>query len=100
VIELADHPEGVLLRVRAQPGARKAGLIGERDGALKLAVSAPPENSKANAALVELLRELLGVKRSQVELVRGQTVRDKQFLVRGTTRQLLAPRIAALFEHR
>ena len=96
MVELTDHAEGVVLRVRAQPGARKPGVQGEQAGALKLAVSAPPEDGRANVALTELLRDLLRVKRSQVELWRGATGRDKQFLIRGISRPELTARLAAL----
>ena len=72
-----------MLAVRAQPGARKAGIVGEQAGALKVAVTAPPEDGRANQALTELLRDWLGLKRSQVELAGGATNRNKQFLIRG-----------------
>ena len=85
MIAVAPHPEGCLLSVRAQPGARKAGVVGEQAGALKVAVTAPPEDGRANQALTELLRDWLGLKRSQVELVSGATNRNKQFLIRGLT---------------
>ena len=97
MVELTDHAEGIVLRVRAQPGARKPGVQGEQAGALKLAVSAPPEDGRANAALTELLRDLLDVKRSQIDLLRGATSRDKQFLIRGISRSEMATRLAALF---
>jgi uncharacterized protein (TIGR00251 family) len=84
-ITVAAHPEGALLAVRAQPGARKAAVLGEHGGALKVAVTAPPEGGRANEALTELLRDWLGLKRSQVELAGGPTSRNKQFLVRGVT---------------
>jgi uncharacterized protein (TIGR00251 family) len=83
VIALRGHPEGVILPIRAQPGARKTALIGEHGGALKLAVTAPPDDGRANAALIELVRELLGLKRSQVELIGGATSRNKSILIRG-----------------
>jgi uncharacterized protein (TIGR00251 family) len=96
MIALTDHAEGVILPVRAQPGARKAGVQGEQNGALKVAVTAPPEDGKANQALVEALRKALGVKRSQVELVGGRTSRDKRFLIRGLTREELGARLEEL----
>jgi uncharacterized protein len=83
VVTITPHPEGSLLAVRAQPGARKAGVVGEQAGALKVAVTAPPEDGRANQALTELLRNWLGLKRSQVELAGGATNRNKQFLIRG-----------------
>jgi len=96
MIELTDHAEGVALRVRAQPGARRTGVQGEQAGALKLAVSAPPEDGRANVALTELLRDLLSMKRLQVELLRGATGREKLFLIRGVSKPELATRLAAL----
>src|SRR5207248_11416832 len=94
VIELTDYAEGELVSVRAQPGARKAGVLGEQAGALKLAVTAPPEDGRANAALVDLLRDLPGVKRSQVELHSGATGRNKKLLVRGVAKAELAAKVA------
>jgi uncharacterized protein len=85
MIAVAPHPEGCTLAVRAHPGARKAGVLGEQANALKIAVTAPPEDGRANQALTELLRDWLGLKRSQVVLVSGATNRNKQFLIRGLT---------------
>lgn len=96
MIELTEHAEGVILPVRAQPGARKTGVMGEQAGALKIAVTAPPEDGRANKALVEVLREALNLKRSQVELVSGQTSRDKRFLIRGVTVAELQRRVGEL----
>jgi uncharacterized protein (TIGR00251 family) len=96
MISITEHAEGCLLPVRAQPRARKAGVLGEQAGALKVAVTAPPEDGRANKALTEALRDALGLKRTQVELVSGQTSRDKRFLIRGLTRADLESRLAAL----
>lgn len=96
MIAIAPHAEGCLLAVRAQPGARKAGVVGEQAGALKVAVTAPPEDGRANQAITELLREWLGLKRSQVELASGATNRNKQFLIRGLTPDELRSLIGGL----
>src|SRR5437870_11142919 len=98
MIELADHPEGVVLPVRAQPGARKAAVLGEQAGALKLAVTAPPEDGRANKALQQLLRELLHLKRSQLALLSGESSRDKRFLIQGITKEELESRLTTLLE--
>ncbi|MFO0811020.1 MAG: DUF167 domain-containing protein [Gemmataceae bacterium] len=82
---IAEREGGVVLSVRAQPNARKTGVLGERAGALRLAVAAPPDGGRANAALIELVRELFDLKRSQVELLAGATARDKAILLRGVT---------------
>jgi uncharacterized protein len=96
MIALSEHAEGVVLPVRAHPGARKAGVRGEQNGALRVAVSAPPEGGRANRAVAEALAEALGLRRSQVELLAGATGRDKRFLVRGLTRAELEGRLAGL----
>ncbi len=96
MISITDHAEGCILPVRAQPGARRAGVQGEQAGALKVAVTAPPQDGRANQALIEELRKALGTKRSQVELISGQTSRDKRFLIRGLTRAELEDRLTAL----
>ena len=94
MIGVTEHPAGCVLPVRAQPGARKAGVLGEQGGALKVAVTVPPVQGRANKAVAEMLRDVLGLKRSQVELLGGETSRDKRFLVRGLTRQQLLERLA------
>ncbi|VTU01264.1 UPF0235 protein Sinac_5674 OS=Singulisphaera acidiphila (strain ATCC BAA-1392 / DSM 18658 / VKM B-2454 / MOB10) GN=Sinac_5674 PE=3 SV=1: DUF167 [Gemmataceae bacterium] len=82
-VTITAHAEGATLAVRAQPGAKRNAVLGVQAGALKVAVTAPPEDGRANAALTDLLRDWLGLKRSQVELLSGATNRNKVFLIRG-----------------
>src|SRR5260370_8602039 len=88
--------EGWALPGRAQPGAKKTAIVGEPHGARKIAVTAPPDGGRANDALIEALRDKLGLKRAQIELIAGQTSRDKKFLIRGMTRVELECLVAAL----
>ena len=69
----------MLLAVRVQPGARRTACSGGWGGLLKLTVAAPPAGGRANAAALELLAELFGLRRSAVELVRGHASRAKVF---------------------
>jgi len=72
------------LAVRVHPGARKDALVDRlANGEWKVAVSAPPEGGRANDAVVELLAELLGVKRRQVVVTRGLSSRSKAVEVTG-----------------
>jgi uncharacterized protein (TIGR00251 family) len=89
MVTITSHSEGAMLAVRAQPGARKSIVVGTHAGALKVAVRAPAEDGRANAALVEVLSDWLGLKRIQVELARGRATREKVFLVRGVTAEAL-----------
>jgi hypothetical protein len=95
---LQPHPEGVLLPVRAQPGAKSSGVRGVQDGALKVSVTQIAEKGKANKALLAVLSQALDVRKSQLELVAGATAGHKQFLVRGVTVEELRQRIGTLLE--
>lgn len=94
MIALEAHAAGTLLPVKAQAGAKRAALVGEHAGALKVSVTAPREQGKANAALVEVLAAALGLRRSQIELVRGASGTSKRFLIRDVSPDELAGRIA------
>jgi uncharacterized protein (TIGR00251 family) len=85
-----------MLLVKAQPGASKTSIRGEQNGMLKVAVTQIAEKGKANQALVEALAEGLGLKRSQIELVSGESQREKRFLVRGANQEQLSALIAKL----
>jgi uncharacterized protein YggU (UPF0235/DUF167 family) len=67
------------LTIRAQPGARRAGFAGFWNGLVKVAVSAPPEDGRANEALRDEVAKLLGLRASAVQLVAGATSREKRF---------------------
>jgi uncharacterized protein (TIGR00251 family) len=95
VIRLEDHAEGVVLPVRARPGARADAIRREWQGALEVRVTQAPEKGKANAAIAALLARELGLKRSQLVLLSGKTSPHKRFLVRGAARAELAAAIAA-----
>lgn len=90
---IQTHPDGATLAVRAQPGAKKDAVLGRHGDSLKVAVTAPPEDGRANAALVEHLKTVLGVKRSQVVLLSGEKNRNKVFLIRGLTPEQVAARV-------
>ena len=66
-----------LLAIHAQPGARKSGVAGLHGDALKIKLSAPPSEGRANAELLSYLAEALGVPRSAVQLERGASSRKK-----------------------
>jgi len=98
MFKLESHPEGMILPVRAQPGARCNALRGLQEGLLKLCVTQSPEKGKANKALVELLSKKLGLKKSQIELLSGETSHQKRFLIRDLAADQLAERIRKAVE--
>ena len=84
-IALEESARGTILPVRAQAGARRNGVLGARDGMLRVAVTAAPEKGKANQAIAELLGKSLGVPKSAIQLVAGDTSPRKRFLILGRT---------------
>ena len=96
MIAITSHPLGALISVRAQPGARKDAILGERDGRLRVAVTAAPDKGKANAAIVAVLAEILSCRRSEISLLMGETSRDKAFLVAGQSPESLKVRLVKL----
>jgi uncharacterized protein YggU (UPF0235/DUF167 family) len=65
------------LEVRAQPGAKRSGFAGFWNGMPKIAVSAPPEDGRANAELESEIAKLFGLRASAVSLASGTTARVK-----------------------
>lgn len=92
-VALGTHEDGVLLPVQAQPKARKNGVTGEHDGALKVAVTQAPEKGKANEAILKVLADELGLKRAQIKLLSGETSTKKKFIVSDVTADELNERI-------
>lgn len=82
--------DGVVIRIRVQPRARKSEVVGLHDGALKIRLQAPPVDGKANRALLKFLAARLGVPASSVRLAAGAKSRDKAVLVSGLTTADLA----------
>ena len=72
---------GVVLTLHIQPGAKKTEIVGLHGAALKIRLAAPPVDGKANACLLAFLAERLGVTKSQVELVSGESSRTKRVKV-------------------
>lgn len=81
------------LRVRLQPRAKRSEVVGVREEALLVRVTAPPVDGKANAALCRLLAKQLGVPPTTVAVVRGSSARDKVVRVDGIETSILLRRL-------
>lgn len=78
--------------MRVTPRAKRNGVVGMHGDALKVCVTAPPEDGRANDAVVEVLADWLGVKRRQIEIVSGATNRNKVVRVEGITAENIRSR--------
>ncbi len=93
-MEIKERDGAVEFAVRVAPRASRDAIEGEYNGALKVRLTAPPVDDRANAALRKLLAERLNVSVSAVRIVAGEKSRTKRVLIAGVSRA----RVAALFE--
>lgn len=91
----ASEKHGVTIDVLVQPRASRTKIVGEHDGRLKIALAAPPVDGEANAALIAFVAERLGVKKSDVSLISGETSRRKRLAVRTMPLEEVAVKMAA-----
>lgn len=87
------------MKVHVQPRAGRDDVEGFRDGVLRVRVTAPPAEGKANTAVVKLLSDALGVSRSRIAIVRGHRARQKVIEVEGLSDEDLRARVAAAPAH-
>lgn len=84
-MEIAPHPDGVIFAVRVTPRASRDAIEGEYQGALKVRLTAPPLDGRANDALRKLLAANLKVPASAVKIIAGEKSRTKRLLIVGVT---------------
>ena len=85
MLEITSSDDGVRFRIKVVPGASRTRIAGELDGALKLAVAAPPEKGRANRQVLALLAATLGVRATQVRIETGRSSAYKLCSVSGVT---------------
>ena len=85
---------GVNVKVRVRPKAAGNQVVGYRDDTLPLRVTAPPEAGQANAAVISLLAQTLGIAKSRVRIVRGHASRDKLVVVESLTPEEVQQRLS------
>ena len=89
-----DVADGCTLSVRVHPGAQKNGVTGVHADAVKIALTTPPVDGKANEALISFLAETLRLPRARIAIVAGLTSRTKMLRITGKSAAEIA---AALF---
>jgi len=86
--------DGVVIRVRCQPGAKRSEIQGLLGDALKVRVAAPPVDGKANRALVAFLAKALGVPKRSLSISAGAGGRSKRVRVEGLSPEEAGRRLA------
>ena len=93
MIPINDSPLGATFAVKVHPRARKNGITGEIGDALKLSLTAPPSEGRANEACVDFFAKALDVPRSSITIAAGQNSRNKVIRVSGLTAQQIRERL-------
>jgi hypothetical protein len=84
---------GCMLAVRVHPGAKRNAITGTHDGALKISLTTPPADGRANQALIAFLAERLDIPRASITLAAGATSRAKTLRLIGITAAEAEPRL-------
>jgi uncharacterized protein len=90
---LHETSEGVTFAVKVHPRAKENAITGELGNALKLSLTSPPVEGRANEACIEFFANLLKVRRSSVTIASGQTSRQKVIRVSGLSAEGIRKRI-------
>ena len=93
MIDIVESNGGVTFAVKVHPRAKKNGVTGELGDALKLSLTTPPVEGRANEACVEFFAKLLKVPRSSVTIASGLGSRNKVIRVAGVTSQYIRERL-------
>ena len=93
MVVIRNSPAGVSFAVKVHPRAKKNAITGKVGDALKVALTAPPVDGKANDACIEFFAKLLNVPRSSVTIAAGQTSRNKVIRLAGLTAQQVRERL-------
>ena len=91
--------EGAVLRLRVQPRASRDEIVGWREGALRLRVTAPPVEGEANRAVAALLARVLRIAPSRIRVVSGERGRDKLVRITGLGGDHVRSQLASLSGH-
>jgi uncharacterized protein len=93
MVSIRENNGGVFFAVRVHPRAKKNAITGEVGDALKISLTAPPIDGRANEACITFLAEVLNVPRSSITITSGQTGRNKVIRVAGISAEELRKRL-------
>jgi uncharacterized protein len=93
MVVIQDSSSGATFAVKIHPRAKKNAITGEVGDALKVSLTAPPVDGKANAACIEFFAKILNVPRSSVTIASGQSSRNKVIRVAGLSAEEVRRRL-------
>ncbi|KHE93386.1 MAG: DUF167 domain-containing protein [Candidatus Scalindua rubra] len=87
MIIIREVDGGVIVSVKVQPNASKDRVVGMHADQIKIAVTVAPEKGKANKAVIKVLSRLLGIKNSDIQIISGETSRDKKVFIKNISEE-------------
>jgi uncharacterized protein (TIGR00251 family) len=93
MVAIQNSSSGATFAIKVHPRAKKNAITGEVGNVLKIALTAPPVDGKANEACIEFFAKLLKVPRSSVTIASGQTSRNKVIRVAGLSAEEIKKRL-------
>jgi uncharacterized protein (TIGR00251 family) len=93
MIPVHQHESSVSFSVRVHPRAKKNAITGQVGGAIKVSLTAPPIDGRANEACIEFFAKLLKVPRSSVTIASGASSRNKVIRIAGLTAEQVRERL-------
>jgi uncharacterized protein (TIGR00251 family) len=96
MIDVRTVEGGIVVSVKVQPNASKDRVVGEHADQIKIAVTVAPEKGKANKAVIKVLSQWLGVKSSDIQIISGETSREKKVFIKNITAEDLYKLVSQL----
>lgn len=90
---LSENSGRLIVELHVVPGSKKTQVSGLHDNRLKIKISSPPVEGKANAEIIEFFARLFDIPKRQVEIVRGELGRSKTIALTGITSQIFHSKI-------
>jgi len=93
-LTINSHNKNNRLTVKVTPNANRNEIIAFSNGVLQVRIAAPPVKGKANKELTDFLSKTLGVRKSSISIVKGQTSRNKVIAIEGMSREDIIKRLS------
>jgi len=87
MLPIQETNDGVVFHIRVLPRSSRCEVVGVQDNALKVKITAPPVEGKANAECVRFLSDVLGVRKNRITIKAGQKSKNKTVSIAGITKE-------------
>jgi len=93
MLNIKEKNTELIIKLKVQPGAKNNEITGLWQDMLKVKVTSPAENGRANKACIKLLSKKLGISKVNIDIIRGHTSRQKQISIYGLSKEDLLAKL-------